>query len=229
MPPTRRTAEMTIRIEPLPGGCAATTSKEEVNPTTLEEAFTTLTCYSAQKDAYVRLSRHEEPMEVSPVNPAPSRPVVAQDDQTTTTLLKKLLQSQERLQTKVAKLKAQARPPRTATAPATWPAFRERGQGLCRSPGLAGPLTKILAASGVAALATCAESAAKASLETDKSRRGDLRSTSGRFTGGRPVHQGIGGDRGLLYAPTTRYFSQNGGSCSSPQAASRCPSLARRL
>ena len=37
-------------------------------------------------------------MEVAPVNPAPSRPIVAQDDQTTTTLLKKLLQSQERLQ-----------------------------------------------------------------------------------------------------------------------------------
>ena len=84
---------------------------EEGSPTTLEEAFTTLAGYSARKDAYVRLSRHEEPMEVALVNPAPSRPVVARDDQTTTTLLKKLLQSQERLQTKVAKLEAQARPP----------------------------------------------------------------------------------------------------------------------
>ena len=66
-------------------------------------------------------------MEVAPVNPASPRPVVARDDQTTATLLKKLLQSQERLQTKVAKLEAQARPPRTTAAPATRPAFRERG------------------------------------------------------------------------------------------------------
>ena len=97
---------------------------EEGNPTMLEEAFTTLAGYSARKGAYARLSRHEEPMEVAPVNPASPRPVVARDDQTTVTLLKKLLQSQERLQTKVAKLEAQARPPRT---PATRPAFRERG------------------------------------------------------------------------------------------------------
>ena len=100
---------------------------EEGNPTTLEEAFSTLAGYSARKDAYARLSRHEEPMEVAPVNPASPRPVVARDDQTTATLLKKLLQSQERLQTKVAKLEAQARPPRTTAAPATRPAFRERG------------------------------------------------------------------------------------------------------
>ena len=100
---------------------------EEGNPTTLEEAFSTLAGYSARKDAYARLSRHEEPMEVAPMNPASPRPVVARDDQTTATLLKKLLQSQERLQTKVAKLEAQARPPRTTAAPATRPAFRERG------------------------------------------------------------------------------------------------------
>ena len=100
---------------------------EEGNPTTLEEAFSTLAGYSARKDAYARLSRHEEPMEVAPVNPASPRPVVARDDQTTATLLKKLLQSQERLQTKVAKLEAQARPPRNTAAPATRPAFRERG------------------------------------------------------------------------------------------------------
>ena len=68
---------------------------EEGNTTTLEEAFTTLAGYSARKDAYERLSRHEEPMEVTPV--------------------------------KVAKLEAQARPPRTTAASATRPAFRERG------------------------------------------------------------------------------------------------------
>ena len=117
---------------------------EEGNPTTLKDAFTTLAGYSARKDAYARLSRHEEPMEVAPVNPASPRPVVGREDQTTATLLKKLLQSQERLQTKVAKLEAQARPPRTTAAPATPPAFRERGpeQPLCtvQEPGLVGPL-----------------------------------------------------------------------------------------
>ena len=45
------------------------------------------------------------------MNSASPRPVVARDDQTTATLLKKLLQSQDRLQTKVVKLEAQARPP----------------------------------------------------------------------------------------------------------------------
>ena len=99
------------------------------------------------------------------VNPASSRPVVARDDQTTATLLKKLLQSQERLQTKVAKLEAQARPPRITAALATRPAFRERGpenpRVLCKSPGLVGPSTGNLVASGVAAWATCAASAPK--------------------------------------------------------------------
>ena len=66
-------------------------------------------------------------MEVAPENPTSPRPVVARDDQTTATLLQKLLQSQERLQTKVAKLKAQARPPQITAAPATRSAFRERG------------------------------------------------------------------------------------------------------
>ena len=36
---------------------------EEGNPTMLEEAFTTLACYSARKDA---CALHEEPMEVAP-------------------------------------------------------------------------------------------------------------------------------------------------------------------
>ena len=88
---------------------------EEGNPTTLEVTFTTLPGYSARKDAYVCLSRREEPMDVALVNPAPSRPVVVQDN-TTVLLLKKLLQSQERLRTKVAKWEAQAMPHRTTTA-----------------------------------------------------------------------------------------------------------------
>ena len=124
---------------------------EEGNPTTLEEAFSTLAGYSARKDAYARLSRHEEPMEVAPVNPASPRPVVARDDQTTATLL----QSQERLQTKVAKLEAQARPPRTTAAPATRPAFRERGPEqpprTVQEPGAGWTPTENLVASGAAA------------------------------------------------------------------------------
>ena len=163
---------------------------EEGNPTTLEEAFTTLAGYSARKDAYAWLSLHEEPMDVAPVNPSPTRPIVARDDQTTTTLLKKLLrsprplaESQERLQTKVAKLEAQARPPLTTAALATLPAFRERGQGPprvpYRSPGMGGPPTENLVALDVAALATCDASAAKAVRETDRSRRCGVKLTSG--------------------------------------------------
>ena len=127
-----------------------------------------------------------------PVNPASPRPVVARDDQTTATLLKKFLQSQERLQTKVAKLEAQARPPRTTAASATRPAFRERTRttpAYCaRARDWLGPPTEHLVASGAAAWATCAESAAKAVRETDRSRRCGVRSTSGRFTGWWPVH-----------------------------------------
>ena len=51
-----------------------------------------------------------------------------------------------------------------------------------------GPPTEHLVASGAAAWATCAESAAKAVRETDRSRRCGVRSTSGRFTGWWPVH-----------------------------------------
>ena len=181
---------------------------EEGNPTTLEEAFTSLAGYNARKDAYALLSWHEEPMEVGPVNPASSRPVVAGDDQTTATLLKKL-------QTKVAKLEAQARPPRTTAASATWPEFRERGpeqpprtvqepgagwtpdgKPCCFRCGLMGHMCR----------------------QTDRSRRCGVRSTSGRFTSGWPVHWGIGGHGSLLYAPTTRHISHTGGSCSSLQA-----------
>ena len=195
---------------------------EEGNPITLEEAFTTQAGYSARKEAYAQLIRHEEPMEVAPVNPTPSRPVVARDEQTTNTLLKKLLQSQERLRTKVAKLEAQARPPRTMPLLRLGQHSGTENQNnprtLCKSPGLVGPPTENLAALGAAAWASCAASAAKALRETDRSRRCSVRSTSGQFTGWWPVHWGIGGHGSLLYTPTTRHISHTGGSCSSPQA-----------
>ena len=122
-----------------------------------------------------------------------------------------MLQSQERLQTKVAKLEAQTRPLRTTTAPATRPALLDKGQrppqGVVHEPGASWTQTENLAVLGAAASATCAESAA------------NLRWTSGRFTGWRSVHWGSDRHRGLLYAPTTGHFSQTGGACSSPQAA----------
>ena len=108
---------------------------EEGNPTTLEVAFTTLAGYSTRKDSYARLSRREEPIDVAPVNPAPTRP----PDSTTDLLLKKLSQSPERLQTKVAKFEAQARSPRITTAPTTRPTLRDKGQrppqGAVHEPG----------------------------------------------------------------------------------------------
>ena len=128
---------------------------EEGNPTTLEEAFSTLAGYSARKDAYARLSRHEEPMEVAPVNPASPRPVVARDDQTTATLLKKLLQSQERLQTKWQSW----RPRQGHRGPLLLLRLGQHSgredqnnpRVLCKSPGLVGPPTENLVASGAAA------------------------------------------------------------------------------
>ena len=106
---------------------------EEGNPTSLENAFETLAGYSARKDAYARLSRHEEPMEVAPVNPAPPRPQVAPESTTTVSLLKKVLQSQERLQTKVAKLEAQTVPRSALAAPSARPTYRDGRQGQPRS------------------------------------------------------------------------------------------------
>ena len=106
---------------------------EEGNPTSLEDAFETLAGYSARKDAYARLSRHEEPMEVAPVNPAPPRPQVAPESTTTVSLLKKVLQSQERLQTKVAKLEAQTVPRSAPAAPSARPTYRDGRQGQPRS------------------------------------------------------------------------------------------------
>ena len=106
---------------------------EEGNPTSLEDAFETLAGYSARKDAYARLSRHEEPMEVAPVNPSPPRPQVAPESTTTVSLLKKVLQSQERLQTKVAKLEAQTVPRSASAAPSARPTYRDGRQGQPRS------------------------------------------------------------------------------------------------
>ena len=68
-------------------------------------------------------------MEVAPVNPPPPRPQVAPESTTTVSLLKKVLQSQERLQTKVAKLEAQTVP---RLAPAA-PSARDERQGQPRS------------------------------------------------------------------------------------------------
>ena len=66
---------------------------EEGRPTSLEDAFQTLASYSARKDVHARLSCHEEPIEVAPVNPAPPLPQVVPDSTTTVSLLKKVLQS----------------------------------------------------------------------------------------------------------------------------------------
>ena len=118
---------------------------EEGNPTPLEEAFTTLAGYSARKDAYARLSQHEEPMEVAPVNPASPRPVVTRDDQTTATLLKK----------QTYRRRWQSWRPRQGHR-GPLPLLR-RGQHsgredqnnprvLCKSPGLVGPPTENLVA-----------------------------------------------------------------------------------
>ena len=156
---------------------------EEGNPTTLEEAFTTLAGYSARKDAYARLSRHEEPMDVAPVSPAQTLPVVAWDDQTTNTLLKKLLQSQERLQTNVAKMEAPSRPlPLLRLSQHSETEDKDHPRVLCRSP------TENLVVSDAAAWVTCVTSATIAVRETDRSRRFGVRSTSGGFTGWWPVH-----------------------------------------
>ena len=104
----------------------------EGNPTPLKVAFTTLAGYSARKDAYAGLSRHNEPIDVTPVNPAQSRPVVAPDG-TTDLLMKKTSTEPEKV--KVAMLEAQARPPRITTAPTTRQAFRDKGQrDLSQSP-----------------------------------------------------------------------------------------------
>ena len=156
------------------------------------------------------------------MNPASLRPVVARDDQTTATLLKKLLQSQERLQTKVAKLEAQARPPRTTAAPATRPGFRERGPEQAphtvHEPWAGWNPDGKPCCFGCGRVGHMCHECAKAVRETDRSRRCGVRSTSSRFTGWWPVHWGIGGHGSLLYAPTTRHISHTGGSCSSPQA-----------
>ena len=149
-------------------------------------------------------------MAVAPLNHVPTRPVVTRDDQTVTTLLKKLIQSQKQLQTKVAKLEAQAMPPRTTAAPVTRPPFRQgQPHGAVHEPGANWTPTAKLAALAAAASTTWAFSAAKAVWEMDRSGRCGVRSTSGQFTGRWPVHWGIGGHGRLLYAPTTRHFFAN--------------------
>ena len=188
---------------------------EEGNPTSLEDAFETLAGYSARKDAYARLSRHEEPMEVAPVNPAPPLPQVAPESTTTVSLLKKVLQSRERLQTKVAKLEAQTVPRSAPAAPLARPTYRDGRQGQPRSSprdrGSPRDTTTNWTPEGKPRCFQCGcvghMRAAKISRETDSGRRSNLRSTSGRSAGRRSEHRCVGGHRCLLHAPTTRHFS----------------------
>ena len=81
---------------------------EEGAPSTLEEAIKLISGYSARKDAYARLSRTEEPMEVgtiTPKTPLPIRQSAVNPD-----IFQKLLKSQEQIVTKLEKIALQSRP-----------------------------------------------------------------------------------------------------------------------
>ena len=115
---------------------------EEGNPPDLEAAITHIAQYSARKDAYVRLGRQEEPMEVGALTFRPTQPreiAVARISELTESV-RKLLQSQEKLQTKVAKIEVQLkdgkpstmpRPNQRQAAPGRPPAWDERGNPRC--------------------------------------------------------------------------------------------------
>ena len=81
---------------------------EEGAPSTLEGAIKLISGYSARKDAYARLSRTEEPMEVgtiTPKTPLPIRQSAVNHD-----IFQKLLKSQEQIVTKLEKIALQSRP-----------------------------------------------------------------------------------------------------------------------
>ena len=72
---------------------------EQSNPTSIEEAITAVTRYCERSEAYSRLGREEQPMEISVASPLPStedRPLIKMIDSLSSTV--------ERLATKIAKL-----------------------------------------------------------------------------------------------------------------------------
>ena len=94
---------------------------EEENPNNLEAAIRAVSTFSERKDAFSRLGRKEEPMEVSPVNAQKSQSPPTSTDSAITSLTVTM----QKLATKVAKLEAaQHHPPKqpvTRTGPPTAP------------------------------------------------------------------------------------------------------------
>ena len=82
---------------------------EEGAPTTLDEAIKLVAGYSARKDAYSRLSRTEEPMEIGALS-LPPKPKPVTPDVMNASLLQKVLRGQEKLFTKLEKLQLQEKP-----------------------------------------------------------------------------------------------------------------------
>ena len=78
-------------------------------PTTLDEAIKFAAGYSARKDAYSRLSRTGEPMEIGALS-LPPKPKPVTPDFMNASLLQKVLRGQEKLFTKLGKLQLQEKP-----------------------------------------------------------------------------------------------------------------------
>ncbi len=77
---------------------------EEVNPVDLEGAITAIAHFAERSEAFSRLGRHEEPMEVGYTS---NPPAAREGDADVAGSLRKILQQQEKITTKVAKLEAQ--------------------------------------------------------------------------------------------------------------------------
>jgi hypothetical protein len=95
---------------------------ERANPGTLEAAITAVAQYSERRDAYSRLGRTEEPMEVGPIDAG--KPSSRMDGDTA--LLQQILKYQEQLNTKVAKLEAEQRQTRAAKNRPSRPGMQAR-------------------------------------------------------------------------------------------------------
>ena len=81
---------------------------EEGAPSTLEEAIKLISGHSTRKDAYARLSRTEEPMEVGTITPKTPLPIL--QSAVNPDIFQKLLKSQEQIVTKLEKIALQSRP-----------------------------------------------------------------------------------------------------------------------
>jgi hypothetical protein len=109
----------------------------EGNPVHLEQAIQLVGVYSERAHAYTRLRRTEEPMEVNHVAEAAMvAPAATKVHEDLLNLQDRLLKSQERLQTRLAKLEAgqgSGRPKRNASQSggARPPAWNQAGQPRC--------------------------------------------------------------------------------------------------